>query len=118
MRWRTRADLYFAGQIVGTEGYMGSTASGLVAGLNVARALEGRRSVAFPRTTMIGALMHYVSSTPERPFQPMKPNFGLLPPLEPSVRNKKKRYSAFVERSAQALEELIVAEGLLDDVIQ
>ena len=118
MRWRTRSDLYFAGQIVGTEGYMGSTASGLVAGINVARALEGRKGVVFPPTTMIGALMRYVTSSPERPFQPMKPNFGLLPPLEPPVRNKKRRYMAFAERSARVLEEFITAEGLLDDVIQ
>jgi len=116
MQWRTRPTLFFAGQIVGTEGYVGSTASGLVAGINAARLALGRRPVVFPRTTMIGALMYYVSASKERPFQPMKPNFGILPPLQPPIRNKRKRYEAFAARSERDLEAFILAEGLLEDI--
>lgn len=117
MRWRTRRDLYCAGQLVGTEGYMGSTASGLVAGINAARVLLGRDEVAFPPTTTIGALMTYVSSSQEVPFQPMKANFGLMPPLLPEVRKKRERYAAYAARSERELEAFIAAHGLLDDVL-
>lgn len=118
MRWRTREDLWFAGQIVGTEGYMGSTASGLVAGINAARRLLGREEIVFPANTMIGALMAYVASAGEQPFQPMKPNFGLLPALQPPVRNKRRRYAAYAERARQDLEAMIHMTGLLDDVME
>jgi len=116
MRWRTREDLFFAGQIVGTEGYIGSTASGLVAGLNAARVLLGHQPVTFPQTTMLGALMSYVSIPQGKRFQPMKPNFGIMPPLDPPVRNKRKRYTAFAERSQRDLEQWVAENALLDDL--
>jgi methylenetetrahydrofolate--tRNA-(uracil-5-)-methyltransferase len=106
-RWRGERALYFAGQLIGTEGYMGSTASGLVAGINAARELRGEPSVVFPPTTMLGALMQYVAHSQETPFQPMKANFGIMPPLEPPVYYKRKRYVAFAERSARDLEACI-----------
>jgi len=113
MGWRTRRDLFFAGQIVGTEGYVASTASGLVAGLNAARTIMGRGPVAFPPTTMIGALTSYVARPTGKRFQPMKPNLGLLPPLSPPVRSKRKRHAAFAERSRRDLERMIGEEALL-----
>ena len=117
MHWRekvdTRVRLYCAGQLVGTEGYVGSTASGLVAGVNAARVLLGQQEVVFPPTTVIGALMHYVTSCQETPFQPMKPVFGLLPPLERNVRDKRKRNEAFAARSERDLEAFIAAEGVI-----
>jgi methylenetetrahydrofolate--tRNA-(uracil-5-)-methyltransferase len=116
MRWRNRETLYFAGQIAGTEGYIGSTSSGWVAGVNAARALRGRAPLVLPPTTMIGALMHYVSSSQETPFQPMKANFGIMPDLEPHVPNKRLRYTAFAERSARDLAACITAEGIPDDL--
>ncbi|MBM3190245.1 MAG: FADH(2)-oxidizing methylenetetrahydrofolate--tRNA-(uracil(54)-C(5))-methyltransferase TrmFO, partial [Chloroflexi bacterium] len=115
MRWRGRSDLWFAGQIVGTEGYVGSTASGLIAGLNAARSLGGQPEAVLPRTTMIGALMHYVSAFREGPFQPMKASFGLLPELEPPVRNKRQRYAAYAARARRDLDRYISDQRLLDD---
>ena len=118
MRWRTRPGLYFAGQIVGTEGYVGSTASGLLAGVNAARALRGLGEVVFPPTTMLGALAHYVSTPQGGQFQPMKPNMGLLPSLEASHRKKRERNAAYAERSLADLQAFIAAEALLDDVVE
>jgi methylenetetrahydrofolate--tRNA-(uracil-5-)-methyltransferase len=103
MAFRRRSGLYFAGQITGTEGYMGSTASGWLAGVNAGRAVRGLSPLILPPTTMIGALCRYVT-TPQENFQPMKANFGLLPPMEERVRNKRLRYQRYAERSRQDLE--------------
>ena len=105
MQFRHRADLFFAGQVTGTEGYIGSVASGLVAGLNVARYLIGHSLFSFPTTTMIGALCNYVCAANPDVFQPMKANFGLLPPLDPPVRKKRERYAAYAARALADLEE-------------
>jgi methylenetetrahydrofolate--tRNA-(uracil-5-)-methyltransferase len=112
LQLRRRPDLFFAGQIAGTEGYIGSVASGLVAGLNAARLAAGQEPVAPPAETMIGALCRYVSSADAEGFQPMKANFGLLPPLDPPVRNKRARYQAYARRALEALERFAVDAGL------
>jgi methylenetetrahydrofolate--tRNA-(uracil-5-)-methyltransferase len=113
MQFRQRADLFFAGQITGTEGYIGSVASGLVAGQNVARLVTGQSLLSFPRSTMIGALCNYVCAAEPHSFQPRKANFGLLPPLDPPVRNKRERYMAYVQRALSDLEYFVVsAEGV------
>lgn len=104
MQFRQRDDLFFAGQITGTEGYVGSVASGLVAGLNAARWVTGRPLVTFPPTTLIGALCRYVSTPASGDFQPMKANFGLLPPLDPPIRSKQERYAAYARRALADLE--------------
>jgi methylenetetrahydrofolate--tRNA-(uracil-5-)-methyltransferase len=104
MAYRSRDGLFFAGQITGTEGYVGSTASGWVAGWNAARVAQGCSSLPLPATTMIGALCQYVS-TEQHGFQPMKANFGLLPPLSQRVRSKRARHQQLAERSAQELED-------------
>ena len=116
-RWRGRPDLFFAGQIAGTEGYVGSTASGLLAGINAARAILGRSLVTFPATTMIGALMHYVSASREKSFQPMKPNFGIIAPLDAHVRKKRARYAALAERSDRDLAAFCQDTGVFEDVV-
>ncbi|MGQ9627637.1 MAG: FADH(2)-oxidizing methylenetetrahydrofolate--tRNA-(uracil(54)-C(5))-methyltransferase TrmFO [Anaerolineae bacterium] len=97
--------IFFGGQITGTEGYVASAASGLVAGINAVHMLLGRPLVIFPPTTMIGALCRYVTSAQEKDFQPMKPNFGLLPPLAGEMRRKRERNRAYVERALRDLEE-------------
>ena len=116
MVWRQRDDLFFGGQIVGTEGYVASTASGLVAGLNASRLARGEPLIEFPPTTMIGALTHYVAEAAVAGFQPMKPNFGLLPALLPAVRNKRKRHAAHAERSRNDLAAFAARMGLLADI--
>jgi methylenetetrahydrofolate--tRNA-(uracil-5-)-methyltransferase len=78
----SRPDLFFAGQITGVEGYMGNIATGLLAGLNAARLIQGTGLMTFPPDTMIGALCQYISAANIKDFQPMKANFGILPPLK------------------------------------
>jgi methylenetetrahydrofolate--tRNA-(uracil-5-)-methyltransferase len=103
MQYRTRADLFFAGQITGVEGYIGNAASGWVAGVNATRFLHGADLVELPATTMLGALCHYVTHANPQDFQPMKANFGILPPLENSPRGKRDRYRLFSQRALEAM---------------
>ena len=112
LQWRDRADLFFAGQITGVEGYAGNAATGLLAGINAARLLRGKQPVTLPPTTMLGALCHYVTHAEPKDFQPMKANFGLMPPLAQKIRNKRARYQAYVERAEQDLRQVIEGEEL------
>jgi methylenetetrahydrofolate--tRNA-(uracil-5-)-methyltransferase len=106
--------VWFAGQITGTEGYVGSAMGGLVAGLNAVNYLQGHPQLVFPQTTMMGALLHYVSHADARDFQPMKANFGLLPPLEKRVRRKRERYQAYSRRALSDLRSAVIEhEGQL-----
>jgi len=107
MQCRRARHIFFGGQITGTEGYIGSTASGLLAGQNVARYAVGASLIALPHTTMIGALCRYVSSARKKDFQPMKGNFGILPPLGRKIRRKSERNSAYAERALTDLDEMI-----------
>jgi len=107
LQFKGRDDLFFAGQITGTEGYVGSAMGGLVAGINAVRLLLGLEPLVFPRETMIGALLYYITHAEPKEFQPMKANFGILPPLQPPVRNKKQRYKAYAERALKALEPVL-----------
>lgn len=107
LQFKHRPDLFFAGQITGSEGYVGSTATGLVAGLNMARLLRGEEPLVFPPATMIGALCRYITDPRLKEFQPMKANFGLLPPLERKIRKKQSRYQAYSERALRDLEDFV-----------
>jgi methylenetetrahydrofolate--tRNA-(uracil-5-)-methyltransferase len=98
LQYRTRADLFFAGQITGVEGYMGNAATGAVAGINAARLLSGDNPVIFPTHTMLGALCHYVTHARAKSFQPMKANFGLLPMPEQRM-GKAERYRYYSQRA-------------------
>jgi methylenetetrahydrofolate--tRNA-(uracil-5-)-methyltransferase len=111
-RYRKRADLWFAGQITGIEGYVGNVGSGLVAGINAARHLNGEAAFEMPVTTMMGSLCHYVAHADPREFQPMKANFGILPPLEPPVKGKRARYAAYAERALGDLDATHMVENL------
>ncbi len=112
LQLRREERIFFGGQITGTEGYVASTASGLVAGINGARLLLGEPLATFPAETMLGALLHYVTHADAQHFQPMKPNFGLLPPLGQSVRGRRQRRQAYAERACQAMARLAREAGL------
>ena len=97
--FRGRKGLYFAGQITGVEGYMESAAAGILAGLNMARYLRDEEPIKLPDITMLGALSNYISNETVTNFQPMGANFGIIPPLEEVIRDKKLRYEALAQRS-------------------
>ncbi len=101
--FRERDNLFFAGQITGVEGYMESASSGILAGLNMARKLKGMNTVTLPETTMMGALSRYISDSTVRNFQPMGANFGVLPAIEPKIRDKSERYMALSQRALDDL---------------
>ena len=95
--------LLFAGQLVGVEGYTESLATGLLAGLNLVRMLDGGDPLIPPDETMLGALLRYVHMANPDQFQPMNANFGLLPPLDRPVRDKRLKREALAERAIGAM---------------
>jgi methylenetetrahydrofolate--tRNA-(uracil-5-)-methyltransferase len=103
LQFRGRPELFFAGQITGVEGYMGNIATGLLAGVNVTRLLQGEPLFVLPVETMLGSLCHYVTHADLKDFQPMKANFGILPPLPEGIKGKRARAALHVERSLAAL---------------
>jgi methylenetetrahydrofolate--tRNA-(uracil-5-)-methyltransferase len=107
MQSKVRDDLYFAGQIVGVEGYVGNIATGLIAASNLARQLEQQSPLLLPRETMLGAMCHYVTHAESEHFQPMKANFGLMPEMQPPVKGKRDRYNAYADRALAALEHTV-----------
>jgi methylenetetrahydrofolate--tRNA-(uracil-5-)-methyltransferase len=111
---RDDATLLFAGQITGVEGYTESSATGLLAGINLSRILGGDEPVIPPATTMLGALYRYMREADPRHFQPMNANFGLLDDLPVTVRDKKKKREMFAERALAELKGWIEANGVLD----
>ena len=113
---RDDACVSFAGQITGVEGYTESSATGLLAGINLARLLTGREPVTPPPTTMLGALYRYLREADPRHFQPMNANFGLVDDLEERVRDKRRKREMIAERALGALEAWR-AEGGVDVVL-
>jgi len=106
---RTRPDLFFAGQITGVEGYMGNIATGLLAGWNAARLHAGQEPVTLPNDTMLGALCHYITHADLKDFQPMKANFGILPPLTLDRRiGRRERSRLYAENALRSLEKFSV----------
>ncbi len=101
------ANLFFAGQLTGVEGYMESASSGLMAGINAARRFMCRDTFTLPEDTMIGALSRYITDESVKKFQPMGASFGLLPELENRSRDKKIRGEQYAERSLKSLDTFI-----------
>ena len=104
LQFRSRPQLLAAGQITGTEGYAAAVAGGWLAGTNAARLAKGLAPISLPATTMIGALTHFIAEAPSKTFQPMPPNFGLLPDLPERIRDKRSRYGAYRDRALADLE--------------
>ena len=107
-RVRGQERVAFAGQITGVEGYVESTASGFLAGVELAHRLLGQAPMDFPRETAIGALALYVSSESVGDFQPMNINFGIMPPLDHKVKGKRNKNAELSQRS------LTLVDGLLE----
>lgn len=103
---RKYPSVFFAGQITGVEGYMESAASGIMAGINAVRLSDNKAYLDLPQTTMIGALSSYISDDTVKNFQPMGANFGILPPIEPKIKDKRERYAALAQRAIHALKEV------------
>ena len=110
-RIKSREQLFLAGQITGVEGYVESTASGLVAGINAARMYQEQELIKFPLTTAIGGLMNYIVTADSKHFQPMNVNFSLIPPREgKKIRNKKEKNAIIAQRALNDLDAFIQQE--------
>ena len=107
LQFRRRLHLLAAGQITGTEGYAAAVAGGWLAGTNAARLVHGQEPIQLPHTTMIGALTHFISEAPSGKFQPMPPNFGLMPELQERIKDKRARYGAYRDRALADLQRTI-----------
>ena len=101
-----RDDLYFAGQMTGVEGYVESAQSGMVAGMNMARHIQGQDPIVFPRETVMGSLAYYITHGDEENFQPMKANFGILPDFPQRIK-KKERKGAYASRAIDAMSQFL-----------
>ena len=104
LQFKKRSTLLAAGQLVGTEGYTAATAGGWLAGTNAARLVLGLEPIRLPVTTMMGALFEFISSASPKHFQPMPPNFGILPPLSVRIKNKQERYGVYRDRALADLD--------------
>jgi methylenetetrahydrofolate--tRNA-(uracil-5-)-methyltransferase len=112
--WQTkhRADLLFAGQVSGVEGYVESAASGLIAGRNAAAIAKGEAPQAPPRTTAIGSLAHYVSHADPKTYQPTNITHGIMPPLDQPPRDKMKKKMLVAERALADLDAWVAASSI------
>ncbi len=105
-RLKSNPRITFAGQMTGVEGYVESAASGFLAAVELARRLEGREPIDFPRETALGALSLYISDGTVKEFQPMNINFGIITPLGYKVRGKRNKNQEISRRSLEIIEKL------------
>lgn len=110
LQTRKRKDLFFAGQITGTEGYTESIASGLLSGINMARLLSDEPLLELPTDTMLGALTHYITNPDHDNFQPINSNWGIVPPVElpkKERKNKKLKGELLSNRAIESLKKYL-----------
>ena len=103
MQFRGDSGILLAGQLTGVEGYLESAGTGLLAGVNAVKLLQGQAPVVLPPTTALGSLIRYICHANLRDFQPMNVNFGLLPPLDEPIRAKRERRQALAARALRVL---------------
>ena len=112
LQWQGHPGWFFAGTLIGVEGYTEAAATGLLAGMNLARVLGGLEPLVLPTTTMLGGLVRYVSSCDPGLFQPINSNFGLLDRLPDRVKDKQERHAAMADRAIADLDALLAgSEG-------
>lgn len=111
--FKSRPEVFFAGQITGVEGYMESASSGIMAGENALRRLRGEETAVLPADTMMGALARHVGQSETKNFQPMGANLGILPPLCYTVRDKRERYATVTARGLQSFDKYAKDSGML-----
>ncbi|MGK7884893.1 MAG: FADH(2)-oxidizing methylenetetrahydrofolate--tRNA-(uracil(54)-C(5))-methyltransferase TrmFO [Crocosphaera sp.] len=107
LQFKNRPNVLAAGQLIGTEGYTAAAAGGWLAGTNAARIALGLDPITLPSTMMMGALFDFISSASPKHFQPMPPNFGILPDLPVRIRNKRERYGKYRDRALEALDSIV-----------
>jgi methylenetetrahydrofolate--tRNA-(uracil-5-)-methyltransferase len=107
LQFKQRPTLFAAGQLIGTEGYTAAAAGGWLAGTNAARVALGKEPLTLPNTTMMGSLFEFISSASPKHFQPMPPNFGILPDLGQKIKNKQERYGRYRDRSLNDIQTVI-----------
>lgn len=107
LQLKDNGKVMFAGQITGVEGYIESASSGLIAGINMERLVNGREPVVFPPTTAHGALCSYITDATNKNFQPMNVNYGIVPPLGVKIRNKAEKNRSYAGRALEDLEKFI-----------
>lgn len=106
-QFKERPTLLFAGQMTGVEGYVESAASGLIAGINAARLIQGLDPVTFPKETAMGSMANYITETNSKSFQPMNANFGLLPDLPVRIKDKKSRNEELANRALKTIQNFV-----------
>ncbi len=109
---KTRPTLFFAGQMTGVEGYVESAASGLIAGINAARAVADTEGIIFPEDTTLGSMARYITTADFEHFQPMNANFGLFPKLDTRYRKKAEKNEALAHRALNSLRAFMAEERL------
>lgn len=92
--------------MTGVEGYVESAASGLVAGINAARLIQGKEPVTFSNETAIGSMAHYITETNKKNFQPMNANFGLFKELGVKIKNKQERNEQYASRALETIQNI------------
>ena len=103
LRLKSNPEIFTAGQITGGEGYLEAVAQGTCAGINVARTINEKEPIIFPSETILGSFTLSLINFEGKSFQPMKVNFGMLPPLEKRIRSKRERREKMAERSLDVL---------------
>lgn len=106
LQLRSEESLFFAGQLVGVEGYVESAASGIIAGINAARFAQGKSALNLSPQSVIGSLLHYIASYPHQGFPPMNANWGLLPDPIPMIKDKERKRAWKLEQARAAIEAL------------